>query len=89
MKVYELAKVKGVNAKELAKELGLKSHLSEIPDGIVAEEPKTEVVVPVKVEAPVVEEVPSGVDDKAIRQSIIGLGTKSAYWYLRAKYGIR
>ncbi len=36
MKVHELAALRWMNAKDLAKELGLKSHLSIIPDEMLA-----------------------------------------------------
>ena len=89
MKVFELAALKGVNAKDLAKELGLKSHLSNVPDDLIKDTPAT-VVVP----KPSFKEEPKSVigrppiSDEVKRQSIRGLGTKSRFWSDRKELGM-
>lgn len=76
MKVHELSKKLGVSNKELLEELGLKSHLSVVPEDVLA---KYEAAEPV-VEAEPTEEIP---DVDLIRRSINGLGNKSPYWKYR------
>ena len=89
MKVFELAALKGVNAKDLAQELGLKSHLSNVPDELIKDTPE-EVAVskPSFVEKPksVIGRPP--ISDKKKIQSIKGLGTKSRFWNERKELGM-
>ena len=88
MKVFELALQRGVNAKELAKELGLRSHLSVIPEETVDELP-AEVIEEVAVK---VAEKPKGYVPVATREEMIGsikgLGSKSIYWHKRSEVGM-
>jgi hypothetical protein len=87
VKVFELALQRGVNAKELAKELGLKSHLSIIPEKVVSElSPEVIEEVAVKVEEKPKGYVPRATPEEMIG-SIRGLGTKSIYWHLRKELG--
>lgn len=82
MKVYELAKERGVNAKQLAKQLGLKSHLSIIPDCILKEETISEEDV-----VPVVEiKSKQEVTEQEMIGSIKGLGVDSLYWDRRKEF---
>jgi hypothetical protein len=92
MKVYELAKIRGVDAKQLAVELGLKSYLSNVPAGlceevlpagVVISEPAPEVVNT----AEAVVSIPKLSRDE-MWASIAGLGTKSPYWERRAEVGL-
>ena len=90
MKVFELAALKGVNAKDLAKELGLKSHLSNVPDELIKDIPATVVVS----KPSFAEKAPSvigrpPISDKEKIQSIRGLGTKSRFWKERESLGIK
>jgi dsRNA-specific ribonuclease len=94
MKVFELAALRGVNAKELAKELGLKSHLSVVPESERSDIPATVVVSTPSLKAESSEQVlaavvNSGVSEEVKRQSIRGLGTKSKFWSERVALGIK
>ena len=92
MKVYELAKMRGVDAKQLAAELGLKSYLSNVPEGLCEEVLPAGVVISkpapevVKTEEKVVNTPELGRDE--LWASIAGLGTKSPYWERRAEVGL-
>lgn len=102
MQVYELAKIRGVSAKELAKELGLKGHLSLVPDELVpiaTENPPIVASEPVKEEESVIilpektKPLQKPVIDNVSREfkigSILGGGHKSMYWSERFDLGVK
>ena len=89
MKVFELAAIRGENAKELAKSLGLKSHLSNVPDELIKDIPATVVVSKPSFKEPEPSVIGRPkISDEAKRQSIKGLGTKSKYWKERKELGM-
>lgn len=88
MKVYELAALRGVNAKDLAKELNLKSHLSVVSDELMAKFPATvEKEKPSFIEKPVIGR-PKITDEEKLK-SIKGLGVKSRFWKERETLGLK
>lgn len=90
MKVFELAAIRGVNAKDLAKELGLKSHLSIVPEELHKDIPETVVVSVPSFTEPVVQSiVVSEISKEDKIKSIRGLGVKSKFWNERESLGLK
>lgn len=96
MKVWELAKKLNRTNKDLLGELGLKSHMSKVPDSVVAEHlgeekkitPEPEAVETVDTaETLVVEFEDSGWTLEDAKTSIRALGGKSPCWKWRDKIG--